>query len=84
MNRITKWIIRLDSSKKRLVMSSFSSIMKNIATGKRAKSLMSVGRIVDALVKIKYKGFITMEMLPKPDPVTAAKCAVNYLKGLRI
>ena len=40
--------------------------------------------IVDALVKIKYKGFITMEMLPKPDPVTAAKRAVNYLKGLRI
>lgn len=40
--------------------------------------------IADALIKIKYKGFIAMEMLPKPDPVTAAKRAMNYLKGLRI
>lgn len=40
--------------------------------------------IVDALIKIKYKGFIAMEMLPKPDPVTAAKRAMNYLKGLNI
>ena len=40
--------------------------------------------IVDALTKMKYKGFIAMEILPKPDPVTAANRALNYLKGLSI
>ncbi len=40
--------------------------------------------IIDALMKISYKGFVAMEMLPKPDPVTAAKRAMSYLKGLNI
>jgi len=40
--------------------------------------------IIDALTKISYKGFITMEMLPNPDPVTAAKRAINHLEGLNI
>lgn len=40
--------------------------------------------IIDALMKISYKGFVAMEMLPKPDPVTAAERAMNYLEGLRI
>lgn len=40
--------------------------------------------IINALMKIGYEGFVAMEMLPKPDPVTAAKRAVNYLEGLRI
>jgi len=40
--------------------------------------------IIDALTKISYKGFITMEMLPNSDPVTAAKRAINHLEGLNI
>jgi len=40
--------------------------------------------IVDSLRKINYDGFVTMEMLPKPDSLTAAKRAIAYLKELNI
>jgi len=40
--------------------------------------------IVDSLIKVNYKGFVAMEILPKPDPLTAARHAITYLRELNI
>ena len=40
--------------------------------------------IVSSLVGINYNGFIAMEILPKPDSLTAANHAISYLKELNI
>ncbi len=40
--------------------------------------------IVDSLIRVDYDGFVAMEMLPKPDSLTAAKHAITYLRGLNI
>ena len=37
-------------------------------------------RIIDVLNEIKYEGFISLEILPWPDPDTAAKCSIDYLR----
>lgn len=40
--------------------------------------------IVSSLIGINYNGFVVMEMLPKPDSLTAANRAISYLKELNI
>jgi sugar phosphate isomerase/epimerase len=37
-------------------------------------------RIVAVLKKIKYEGFVSLEILPWPDPDTAARCSIEYLR----
>jgi sugar phosphate isomerase/epimerase len=39
-------------------------------------------RIAEALRKIKYEGFVSAEMLPEPNPSTAAKLAIKLIKSL--
>lgn len=43
---------------------------------------INFGEIVDALDKICYQGFVSAEIMPLPDPVTAAKKTVEYMRGL--
>lgn len=43
---------------------------------------INFGEIVDALDKIGYQGFVSAEIMPLPDPVTAAKKTVEYMRGL--
>jgi len=38
--------------------------------------------IMDTLKDIDYKGYISFEMLPMPDPDTSAKQAIEYIKRL--
>ena len=38
--------------------------------------------IIDTLTEIGYKGFITAEILPLPDPETAALKTVEYMRKL--
>jgi len=38
--------------------------------------------IFDHLQKVRYHGWVSVEILPKPDPDTAARQAVEYLKPL--
>ena len=38
--------------------------------------------IIDALKNIGYKGYISFEMLPIPDPDSSAKQAIEHIKGL--
>ncbi len=37
--------------------------------------------IIRVLKKIKYNGYITIEAIPFPDPETAAKNGIRYLKS---
>ena len=39
-------------------------------------------RIMKVLKDTDYKGFISFEMLPKPDPDTAARNAIEYIKEI--
>ncbi len=39
-------------------------------------------QIIDTLKQIKYKGFVSAEILPKPDPDVAAKRTVDYIRNL--
>ncbi|MCK5567294.1 MAG: sugar phosphate isomerase/epimerase [Actinomycetia bacterium] len=39
-------------------------------------------KIMDTLKEIDYSGYISFEMLPMPDPDTAAKHAIEYIKGI--
>jgi len=39
-------------------------------------------KIISTLKDIGYNGFVTVEILPQPDPDTAAKMAINYLRQL--
>ncbi|MCH7520673.1 MAG: sugar phosphate isomerase/epimerase [Candidatus Marinimicrobia bacterium] len=43
---------------------------------------INFGEIVDALDKIGYEGFASAEIMPLPDPVTASKKAVEYMRDL--
>ena len=38
--------------------------------------------IINVLKNIGYDGFVTVEILPQPDPDTAAKMAIDYLRPL--
>jgi len=38
--------------------------------------------IVDTLTDINYNGFMTAEMLPLPDPETAALKTIEYMRKL--
>jgi len=38
--------------------------------------------VIKALIEINYNGFITAEMLPLPDPETAARKTVEYMRKL--
>ena len=38
--------------------------------------------VISVLVKKKYEGFISFEMLPFPDPISAAQSALEYSKAL--
>lgn len=39
-------------------------------------------KIIKALKEIGYKGFVSAEILPKPDQYTAAKLAIEHIKSL--
>ena len=39
-------------------------------------------KIMDTLQEIDYSGYISFEMLPMPDSDTAAKHAIEYIKGI--
>ena len=39
-------------------------------------------RIVETLGKIGYKGYLSAEILPLPNPDTAARLAIEYLTGI--
>jgi len=39
-------------------------------------------KIMDTLQEVDYSGYISFEMLPMPDPDTAAKHAIEYIKGI--
>lgn len=38
--------------------------------------------IINVLKNVGYDGFVTVEILPQPDPDTAAKIAIDYLRQL--
>jgi len=40
--------------------------------------------IIKTLKAIDYKGYVSFEMLPKPDPDTAAREGLGYIKGLSV
>ena len=39
-------------------------------------------QIIDTLKQIKYKGFVSAEILPQPDPDVAAKRTVDFMRNL--
>ncbi len=39
-------------------------------------------RVVDTLHRVGYRGFLSAEILPLPDPDTAAKKTIEYMRGL--
>ncbi len=39
-------------------------------------------KVMDVLKEIDYKDFISFEMLPMPEPDTAARHAISFVKGL--
>jgi len=39
-------------------------------------------QIVDALKSIGYDGYLTVEILPRPDPDTAARMAIDFLRRI--
>jgi len=39
-------------------------------------------KVLDALGKISYKGYISVECLPLPDGITAARKSILHLKSL--
>lgn len=39
-------------------------------------------KIAEALKEIKYEGFVSAEILPEPDPLTAAKLSIELIKSL--
>lgn len=41
-------------------------------------------RIITTLKEIGYPGYLSAEILPLPDPVSAARLAIEYLKEIRI
>ncbi len=44
---------------------------------------LDFGRLVDVLEEIGYRGFLSAEILPLPDPDQAAAQAVRFLRALR-
>ena len=40
---------------------------------------LNFSQIIDTLKSIGYDGYLTVEILPKPNPNTAAKMAIDYL-----
>lgn len=43
---------------------------------------LDFSKILKALKEIDYQGFISAEILPRPDPDTAAKKAIEYIKEI--
>lgn len=41
---------------------------------------LDFSEIIDALREIKYDKYLSVEILPQPDPDTAAQCAITYLR----
>lgn len=43
---------------------------------------LNFSEIIGVLKSIPYDGFVTVEMLPKPDPDSAARMAIDYLRKI--
>jgi sugar phosphate isomerase/epimerase len=49
---------------------------------RQARDTQDFERILEALRGAGYDGWITVEILPVPDPDTAARQAIEYLRSL--